>query len=159
MDRTRRRSATYSGFATTLKSKQAGAGAFIRDEAGEVVTTLSKKWKCPLGAIEVEAKAAKAGVNFAREVGIRDAEFETDSLVIYNALRGHAAPPSLVVNVVAGLLNQASLFRQWKFTHTKRQENFPAHVLAQLAKNVEDYKAWLEECPIMVEHACAQDRV
>lgn len=73
-----------------------------------------------MGAIEAEAKVVEAGVNFARDVGIRDVEFESDSLVIYNALQGHASLPSSVVNVVIGILNQASLFRQWKFTHTKR---------------------------------------
>ena len=93
-------------------SKQAGAGVIIRDGAGEVVAVLSKKWNYPLGAIEAKAKAVEAGVIFAHDVGIRDAEFETDSLEIYNALRGHSAPPSSVVNVVAGTLNHASLFRQ-----------------------------------------------
>ena len=50
--------------------KQAGAGVKIRDGVGEVIATLNKKWKCPLGAIEAEAKALEAGVNFDREVGI-----------------------------------------------------------------------------------------
>ena len=50
--------------------KQVGASVIIRDGAGEVIATLNKKWKCPLGAIEVEAKALEAGVNFDREVGI-----------------------------------------------------------------------------------------
>ena len=54
--------------------KQAGAGVLIRDGAGEVVAALSKKWKWPLGAIEAEAKALEAGVVFADDVGIRDAE-------------------------------------------------------------------------------------
>ena len=139
--------------------KQAGAGVIIRDGAGEVVAALSKKWNYPLGAIEAEAKAMEAGITFAHDVGIRDAEVETDSLEIFNALRGHSAPPSLVVNVVTGILKQASFFRKWKFTHTKRQGNVPAHVLAQHAKNVEDYLAWVEECPSVVEHVCAQDRL
>ena len=42
----------------------------IRDGAREVIATLNKKWKCSLGAIEAEAKALEAGVNFDREVGI-----------------------------------------------------------------------------------------
>ena len=50
--------------------KQVGASVIIRDGAGEVIATLNKKWKCPLGAIEAEAKALEAGVNFDREVGI-----------------------------------------------------------------------------------------
>ena len=94
-----------------------------------------------MGAIKAEAKAVEAGVIFAHDVGVRDGEFETDSLEIYNALRGHSAPPSLVVNLVAETLNHVSLFRQWQFTHIKRQGNVPAHVLAQHARNVEDYIA------------------
>lgn len=61
-------------------------------------------------------------------------------------------------NVLAGIMNQALYFRKWKFSHIKSQGNVPAHLLAQRAKNVEDYVVWLEECPSMIEHACAQDR-
>ena len=79
--------------------------------------------------------------------------------MIYNALQGQVSLPSSVANVLTGIMNQASLFRQWKFSHTKQQGNVPAHVLAQHAKNVEDYVTWLEECPSMIEHVCAQDRL
>ena len=85
-----------------------------------MVVALSKKWKCPLGAVEAEAKALEAGVNFARDMGVRDIEFETDSLEVYNAIQGLAAPPFSVANVLAGLKNQAPSFRLWKFSHTKR---------------------------------------
>ena len=71
--------------------KQASAGVIIRDDSGEVVATLSKKWKCPLGAVKVEAKALEVGVNFARDVGIKDVELETNSLEIYNAVQGQAS--------------------------------------------------------------------
>ena len=91
--------------------KQVGAGVIIRDEVGDVVAALSKKWNYPLGAVEAEAKALEAGVCFARDVGIRDVEFETDSLEIFNAVHGLAPPPSFVANVLAGLLLQASSFR------------------------------------------------
>ena len=85
-----------------------------------MVVALSKKWKCPLGAVEAEAKALEAGVNFARDMGVRDVEFETDSLEVYNAIQGLAAPPFSMANVLAGLKNQALSFRLWKFSHTKR---------------------------------------
>lgn len=45
-----------------------------------MIVALSKKWKCPLGAIEAEAKALEVGVEFAKDVGIREVEFESDSL-------------------------------------------------------------------------------
>ena len=139
--------------------KQVGAGVIIKDDAGDVVAALSKKWNYPLGAVEAEAKALEADVIFAKEVGIRDVEFETNSLEIYNAVHGLASSPSSVANVLAGLIKQASSFRQWKFSHTKQQGNVPAHILAQHAKFVEDYVAWLEECPSILEHVCAHDRL
>ena len=140
------------------KNKQAGAGVIIRNEAGEVIAALSKKWKWPLGALEAEAKALEVGVEFARDVGISEAEFESDSLVICNALQGLASPPSSVMNVLAGVINHLSRFRQWSITHIKRQGNVPAHLLAQHAEYVEDYVAWLEECPSLIDHACMHDR-
>ena len=140
------------------KSKQAGAGVIIRDDAGEVIAALSKKWTWPLGAIEAEAKAMEVGVEFTKDIGIREAEFESDSLMVCNALQGLSSPPSSVMNVLAEVMNQLSCFRQWKITHTKRQGNVPAHLLAQHAKYVEDYVAWLEECPSLIEHACVQDK-
>ncbi|XP_075645329.1 uncharacterized protein LOC142616340 [Castanea sativa] len=114
--------------------KQARAGVLIRDGDGEVIIALSKKWKWSLGAIEAKAKALEAGVVFAKDVGIRDAEFESDSLLIFNALQGLGSPPSSVVTVLAGIMDQVSHFKRWKFTHTKRQGNVPAHLLAQQAK-------------------------
>ena len=111
-----------------------------------------------MGVIKAKEKAWEAGVLFARDVGIQDVEFEGDSLVVCNALQGLASLPSSVANVLTGFLNQAWLFRQWKVTHIKRLGNVPAHLLAQHARNVEDYVAWLEECPSLIEHACMQDR-
>ena len=144
--------------AVFLKNKQAGAGVIIRNEAGEVIAALSKKWKWPLGALEAEAKALEAGVEFARDVGISEAEFESDSLMICNAVQGLISPPVSVSNVLAGVINQLSRFRHWSITHIKRQGNVPAHLLAQHAKDVEDYVAWLEEYPSLIEHACMHDR-
>ena len=112
------------------KRKQARAGVVIRDREGEVIAALSKKWKYPLGAIEAEVKAWEVGALFAREVGIREAEFERDSLVVCNALQGLVSPASSVVNVLGGFLDRASHLKQWKVSHIKRQGNVPTHLLA-----------------------------
>ena len=85
-------------------------------------------------------------------------EFEGDSLEVCNVLLGLASPPSSVANVLSGFLNHVSIFRQWKVSHIKRQGNVPAHIPAQHAQHVGDYVAWLEECPSLIEHACAQDK-
>ena len=124
-----------------------------------MIAALSKKWKYPLGAIEAEAKAWEVGALFAREVGIREAEFEGDSLVVYHALQGLVSPPSLVVNVLASFLDHTSHLGQWKVSHIKWQGNVLAHLLAQHAQHVVDFVAWLEECPSLIEHACNEDKL
>ena len=47
----------------------------IRDNEGNFIAGLSKKLHVPLGAIKTEAKAFKAGIIFAGEIGIRDSCF------------------------------------------------------------------------------------
>ena len=70
------------------KSKQSGIGAIVRDREGNVITTLDRKLDLPLGALEVVAKALETGVQFAKDVGLRNVAFEGDSLLIINAVHG-----------------------------------------------------------------------
>ena len=105
------------------KRKQAGAGVIIKDGVGHVMAALSKRWNYSLGTIEAKAKVWEVGVLFARDMGIRDAEFKGDSLVVCNVLQGLASLPTSVANVLIGFLNHASLFMQWKVSHIKRQGN------------------------------------
>nr|XP_023881644.1 uncharacterized protein LOC111994020 [Quercus suber] len=100
--------------------KKAGIGVVIRDEAGEVVVALSKIVNTPLGAVEIEAKAVEAGVSFARDVGIREAVIEGDSLIICKALQGAGDTPSSIQNVLAETLEIATSFRWFSFSHVKR---------------------------------------
>ena len=83
----------------------------IRDGEGQVVAALSKHWYYPLGVIKAKEKAWEAGVLFAKDMGIQDAEFEGNSLVLCNVLQGLASPPTSVANVLTDFLNHASLFR------------------------------------------------
>ncbi|KAL0004817.1 hypothetical protein SO802_012378 [Lithocarpus litseifolius] len=138
------------------KRKQVGIGVVIRDSLGEVVAALSKKMALPLGALET-AKALEEGIQFVSDVGVRDVIFEGDSMNICNSVQGLSEPPSSVQNIIAGILRRVQSFRTFKFTHTKRQGNVPAHLLAQHAANVEVYSAWLEECPSLIVHACEPD--
>ena len=96
-------------------------------------------------------------VQFALDVGVRDVTLEGDSICICNVLQGLGEASSSVQNIVAGTLHLAKGFRTVAFSHTKRLGNVPAHLLAQHAANVENYVAWLEECPNHVEFACNND--
>ena len=57
--------------AVFLKQKAVGVGVVIRDSEGRLEAAPSKKILLPLGAAEVEAKAFKVGLLFAKEVGVR----------------------------------------------------------------------------------------
>ncbi|XP_075659272.1 uncharacterized protein LOC142629188 [Castanea sativa] len=137
--------------------KQVGIGVIIRDSAGLVIAALSRKLALPLGVLETEAKAMEVGVQFALDVGVRDVTLEGDSLFICNALQGLGEASSSVHNIIARTLHLAKSFRIVVFSHTKRQANVPAHLLAQHATHIENYVAWLEECPTHVEVACNND--
>ncbi|KAK9989226.1 hypothetical protein SO802_029465 [Lithocarpus litseifolius] len=97
------------------------------------------------------------GVTFAMEARVKDMTFEGDSLVICNAIHGLTEAAPLVQNVVTRILKRDQGFRTFTFSHTIRQRNAPAHVLAQHAVNVKNFVVWLEECPGCIEHACMHD--
>ena len=75
------------------EQKEVRVGVVIRDHVGNFIAGLSKKFQCPLWAIEVKAKAFESGLEFAKDMGIQGFVLEGDSLNIVHALRGnsHAA--------------------------------------------------------------------
>ena len=110
----------------------------VRDEKGNVIAAMSRKLDFPLGVLETEAKALEIGVNFAKEVGLRDVVFEGDSLLIINAVHSSGEAAASVQNIIHGVLRNAQCFGTFDFLHIKRQGNAPAHLLAQHAKYVEN---------------------
>nr|POE97065.1 hypothetical protein CFP56_23050 [Quercus suber] len=63
----------------------------------------NKKIPAPLEAVETEAKAFEAGIQFAKNIGIQDFILEGDLLTIYHALASLTLPPTTVDSVVKGL--------------------------------------------------------
>jgi len=55
-----------------LAQKESDIGILIRNEGSLVVATMSKKVKAPLGPLEIEVKAFKAGLQFAKDVGLQE---------------------------------------------------------------------------------------
>ncbi|XP_075665081.1 uncharacterized protein LOC142634682 [Castanea sativa] len=134
-----------------------GIGVIVRDVSGQVVAALSSKLMAPLGAIETEAKALEAGLQFDRDVGIQDFILESDSLLLICSLAGLSSPPSSMASVVQGLLEISGEFRKVAFSHVCRQGNRPAHLLAKHAKGIVDFSTWLEEKPCFLEQALLHD--
>ncbi|KAL0017569.1 hypothetical protein SO802_004638 [Lithocarpus litseifolius] len=139
------------------KQKEAGVGVVIRDHEGNFIAGLSKKFKAPSGATEVEAKAFETGITFAKEVGIQDFVLEGDSLTIVNALCEKTSAPSSVASLIYGIKAGSNELRNVYFFHVCRSENLLAHLLAKFVVGISDYFAWIEECPCFLEQAIIQD--
>ena len=106
----------------------------IRDKNGVVIAALSKLVNAPLEATEIEAKAMESGVIFARDVEIREAMFEGDSLTICRALQGEGEAPSSTHNILAVTLEQASGFRSSCFLSCKKTVKCPCSLVSTVCK-------------------------
>lgn len=139
------------------KRKCVGIGVVVRDSKGEVIAALCKRIAGLMGALETEALAMEAAVQFAVDIGLREVVFEGDSMSICKMIQGSNEAKSSIQSVVDGIKAQLLSFRVAEVSYVKRQGNIPAHLLAQHAVHVEDYVAWLEECSSPITHACTQD--
>ena len=154
--RSARSSVLYNG-AVFGAQKAAGIGILVRDAEGRVIGACSKKIKAPLGAVEVEAKALEAGVQFAKDLLIHDILLESDSLNLINALKELAPPPTSVAAVLYGVLASLHDFRSVELSHVRRLGNRPAHLLAKHALGIADFSTWIEENPCFIEQALLYD--
>ena len=99
----------------------------IRDHVGNFIAGLSKKFQCPLRAIEVEAKAFEPGLEFAKNMDIQDFVLEGDSLNIAHALCGNSHAASTITTLIYGVQVTSYEFQNVLFSHVRRNENMPAH--------------------------------
>ena len=72
-------------------TKAVGIGVVVRDHEA-----LSKRIQLPLGPLEAEAKAMEEAVYIARDIGLQDVIFETDSSTISGALTDTSTAPATV---------------------------------------------------------------
>ena len=103
--------------AVFLDLKVVGIGTVIKDEKGSVVAALSRKIYASLGTVEAEAKAFEMGLQFAKDVGVRDLILEGDSLNVYRALLDLTSPPPTVDAVIIGVQKACLEFRYVGFSH------------------------------------------
>ncbi|XP_075669864.1 uncharacterized protein LOC142639591 [Castanea sativa] len=127
--------------------KQAGIGVVIRDVEGRLKATLCRKIKAPLGSLEVEAKAYKAGLLLAKHLGLRGVMLEGDSLIISNALKWFTLSPTSVDAFVEGLHELGAEIGVVNFSHVRRIGNKSTYILARQAQNLVKDVIWIEEIP------------
>ena len=109
-----------------------------------------------MGPLEIEAKVVKAAVIFAKDIGIQEAVFESDSMTVYLALQGLTEPPSSIENVVIGT-RQLHFFHQTAFSHTCQEGNRATHELAKYALFIEDFVIWMEDTSPVIATEVSSD--
>ena len=120
---------------------------------------MSRTIPAPLGPLEVEAKAFKAGLQLAKDMGYQNIILEGDSLIIVRALCGISSSPSTINSMIVGMQLLCSDFCSVYVSHVKRQGNKPAHVLAKYALSINESVVWIEETPCCIQQALNQDFV
>ena len=121
-----------------------------------MLAALSKCIPLPLGPLAAEAKAMEEAAHFARDIGLQEVIFETDSSIISGALTGSSTAPVTVEDIIRGIQHTLRDFRRTQILHVRRQGNVPAHTLAQHAKGI-DTLVWLEETSSCIENSVFQD--
>ena len=77
--------------------------------------------------------------------------------MIVDAVLCTICPQASIYNIITCIGQKEQAFRSFQFSHIKRTGNWPAHILAQHAKNIDNYVTWIEENPDFIESALAQD--
>ena len=124
-----------------------GVGVVIRNERGEIMGALSKKFMLPLGGLEAEAKAIEDGVVLAWDLRLKDIIIESDALLVTNYLGKQSVMPSSIRKVVEGILEGLRKFNAWDVNHTRRSGNIAAHIMARQAKFLNVCNIWVEDTP------------
>ena len=107
--------------------------------------------------MEAEAKPLEEAVDFAWDVGIRDAHFICDSELVVDAIVGVTSPQVTIINIIAGICDRLQVFRLVQVSHVKREDNRPTHILAQFAEGIDNYVTWIEENSNIIEFVVTQD--
>ena len=110
-----------------------GSGVVIRNEEGQIMGAMSKRWDLPLGALEIEAKAVEDGVQLAWDLGLKRIIIESDSQTVVNAIRDQSVVLSSIQHVIEGIGVDLRWFDAWKVSQICRETNSAAHILARNA--------------------------
>ena len=138
-------------------TKSVGIGVIGWDHVGDVLATLSTQLPLPLGPLEAEAQAMDVAISFAKEIGLQEVTFESDSSVLIEALLDKSKVPISIENIITGIHAKLQHFRQHQILHVKRSGNTPAHHLARHTNCLDNFVTWVEETPSFIESAVIQD--
>ena len=129
------------------KENKSSVGVVVRDENGLVLGSCTKRLAHAYNAVEVEAMAATTALEFASELGVRQAILEGDSLAVMKALREDEQPLSPTGLLLEDVRFFSQSFEELLYSHTEREGNFVAYSLARYANSIPEFLVWMEDIP------------
>ena len=136
---------------------EGGVGVVIRDDKMAIQLTAWKYINRAGDAEEVEALACAEGLKLALDWCPTRVVLATDCVTLVPLLQKQGGSRSRLKFIVdeAKLAGEGLL--EWIVIHTKRESNWVAHELAQLAKRTRHSAVWRFAAPACVEQYIAQD--
>ena len=134
-----------------------GSGVVTRNEEGQIMGAMSKRWDLPLGALEIEAKAVEDGVQLAWDLDLKRIIIESDLQTVVNVICDQSVVSSSIQHVIEGVGVVLRWFDAWKVSHICKETNSAAHILARNAKFVLDRVIWVEDTPPIVSAQVQHD--
>lgn len=117
--------------ATFDNDGNASLGVVIRNGDGQVIASLSQLVLLPLIVIDVEALAARRGVELALELGFNSVELEGDLTGLINTFMDGCKSLAHYGHIVADIHYLASQFSIFDLSHVRRHCNTAAHSLVR----------------------------
>ncbi|XP_075645829.1 uncharacterized protein LOC142616999 [Castanea sativa] len=118
---------------------KSGIGVVIRDSAGLVIASCSKKLQQAYGSAEVEALAAATALSFAADVGVNRAVLEGDSLEVITALSQDTPILSSIGPWIDDAKVYSNRFFKLQYSRVRRECNFVTHNLIRCAIDIPDF--------------------
>ena len=131
---------------------EAELGVLIWNDKGGVMAALAKKIPLPHSVVLLEALAMRQAVLFATELGFNQFVFEGDSKILVKALYNASSSHAAIGHIIKDIQSTSSFFQTHSFSHTRRQGNSIAHVLARRARNSFPLDVWMESIPSDLVH-------
>ena len=103
----------------------------MRNSLGEVLAALSEIIPLPSSIVALETIAARQAVLFVRELGFSGTILEGDSREAISAIKKQSFQHPVVGHLVKDIVSSVNMFQYYSFSHTRRQGNVLAHVLAR----------------------------
>lgn len=120
----------------------AGLGVIIQNDKGLVMATSSQTIPLPTSIEMVELLAARSALCLARELQFDQVIVEGDSELEIKKLNSKDYSSTSFGHVIRDIKIASSAFRNFVFSHIRRQGNKVAHRLARLACNFPTFYVW-----------------